>query len=152
MPLSCADTASDSSRPFLFRTASSIRPAKSIAAAADASPWRLARANRSLEFSVRHALGEVRYRFTKAELTRPPRGLAALSPGHHSAPLGLIASQNATAAERRAVSVGPVDRMFATPPDSPGEFEPGLSDDRPRDPLLCYCPELSPRATRSSSS
>jgi hypothetical protein len=50
------------------------------------------------------------------------------------------------------VSVGPVDRMFATPPDSPGQCEPGLSDDRPRDPRFCYCPELSPRATRSSSS
>src|SRR2546426_11575290 len=37
-------------------------------------------------------------------------------------------------------------------PDSPGQCEPGLSDDRPRDPRLCYCPELSPRATRSSSS
>ncbi len=46
----------------------------------------------------------------------------------------------------------PVDRMFATPPDSPGQCEPGLSDDRPRDPRFCYCPELSPRATRSSSS
>src|SRR6185312_13269444 len=45
-----------------------------------------------------------------------------------------------------------VDRMFATSPDSPGQCEPGLSDDRPRDPRLCYCPELSPRATRSSSS
>src|SRR5262245_13100140 len=57
-----------------------------------------------------------------------------------------------TGAERGAVSVGPVDRMFATPPDSPGQCEPGLSDDRSRDPGLCYCPELSPRATRSSSS
>jgi len=37
-------------------------------------------------------------------------------------------------------------------PDSPGQGEPGLSDDRPRDPRLCYCPELSPRATSSSSS
>ena len=37
-------------------------------------------------------------------------------------------------------------------PDSPGQCEPGLSDDRPRDPRLCYCPALSPRATRSSSS
>jgi len=35
---------------------------------------------------------------------------------------------------------------------SPGQYEPGLSADRPRDPRLCYCPELSPRATRSSSS
>ena len=26
------------------------------------------------------------------------------------------------------------------------------SDDQLRDPRLCYCPELSPRATRSSSS
>ena len=211
MPLSCADAASNSSRPFLFRTASSIRPAKSIAAAATLCPWRLARANRSLEFSVRHALGEVRYRVdaatllhedfaraavgrgqarypgfcddpldgfrdlatdlvrfgsvflagttaefaalvTKAERTRPPRGFAALSPGHHPARLGLGAPQDATGAERCAVSVGPVDRMFATPPDSPGQCEPGLSDDRPRDPRLCYCPELSPRATRSSSS
>ena len=66
--------------------------------------------------------------------------------------LGLGAPQDATGAERCAVSVGPVDRMFATPPDSPGQCEPGLSDDRPRDPRLCYCPELSPRATRSSSS
>jgi hypothetical protein len=41
---------------------------------------------------------------------------------------------------------------FATPPDSPAQCEPGLSDDRPRDPRFCYCPELSPRATRSSSS
>ena len=65
---------------------------------------------------------------------------------------GLGAPQDATGAERCAVSVGPVDRMFATPPDSPGQCEPGLSDDRPRDPRLCYCPELSPRATRSSSS
>jgi hypothetical protein len=107
-----------------------------------------ARANRSLEFSVRHALGEVRYRVdaatllhedfaraavgrgqarypgfsddpldgfrdlatdlvrfgsvflagttaefaalvTKAERSRPPRGFAALSPGHHPARLGL---------------------------------------------------------------
>src|SRR2546430_11064033 len=31
-----------------------------------------------------------------------------------------------------------VDRMFATPPDSPGQCEPGLSDDRPRDPRFCY--------------
>ena len=31
-------------------------------------PWRLARANRSLEFSVRHALGEVRYRVDAATL------------------------------------------------------------------------------------
>jgi len=37
-------------------------------------------------------------------------------------------------------------------PDSPGQCEPGLSDDRPRDPRRCYCPELSPSATRSSSS
>jgi hypothetical protein len=66
--------------------------------------------------------------------------------------LGLGAPQDATGAERRTVSVGPVGRMFATPPDSPGQCEPGLSDDRPRDPRLCYCPELSPRATRSSSS
>ena len=87
---------------------------------------------------------------TKAERTRPPRGFAALSPGHHPARLG--APQDATGAERCAVSVGPVDRMFATPPDSPGQCEPGLSDDRPRDPRFCYCPELSPRATRSSSS
>ena len=57
-----------------------------------------------------------------------------------------------TGAERCAVSLGPVDRVFATPPDSPGQCEPGLSDDRPRDPRFCYCPELSPRATRSSSS
>jgi len=71
---------------------------------------------------------------------------------HHPARLGLGAPQDATGAERCAVSVGPVDRMFATPPDSPGQCEPGLSDDRPRDPRLCYCPELSPRATRSSSS
>jgi hypothetical protein len=73
-------------------------------------------------------------------------------PGHHPARLGLGAPRDATGAERCAVSVGPVDRMFATPPDSPGQCEPGLSDDRPRDPCLCYCPELSPRATRSSSS
>ena len=125
-----------------------------------------ARANRSLEFSVRHALGEVRYRVdaatllhedfaraavgrgqarypgfsddpldgfrdlatdlvrfgsvflagttaefaalvTKAERTRPPRGFAALSPGHHPARLGLGAPQDATGAERCAVSVGP---------------------------------------------
>src|SRR5438034_7840795 len=33
-------------------------------------PWRLARANRSLEFSVRHALGEVRYRVDAATLLR----------------------------------------------------------------------------------
>ncbi|MDP3938049.1 MAG: hypothetical protein Q8R92_07920 [Deltaproteobacteria bacterium] len=89
---------------------------------------------------------------TKAERTRPPRGFAALSPGHHPARPGLGAPQDATGAERCAVSVGPVDRMFATPPDSPGQCEPGLSDDRPRDPRFCYCPELSPRATRSSSS
>jgi hypothetical protein len=62
------------------------------------------------------------------------------------------APRDATGAERYAVSVGPVDRIFATPPDSPGQCEPGLSDDRPRDPRLCYRPELSPRATRSSSS
>jgi len=37
------------------------------------------------------------------------------------------APQDATGAERCAVSVGPVDRMFATPPDSPGQCEPGLS-------------------------
>ena len=206
MPLSCADAASNFSRPFLFRTASSIKPAKSIAAAAD-----FARANRSLEFSVRHALGKVRYRVdaatllhedfaraavgrgqagypgfsagpldgfrdlatdlvrfgsvflagtiaelaalvTKAERTRPPRGFAALSLGHHHARLGLGAPQEATGAERCAVSVEPVDRMFATRPDSPGQCEPGLSDNRPRDPRFCYCPELSPRATRSSSS
>ena len=73
-------------------------------------------------------------------------------PGHHPGRLGLGAPQDATGAERCAVSVGPVDRMFATPPDSPGQCEPGLSDDRPRDPRFCYCPELSPRATRSSSS
>ena len=54
-------------------------------------------------------------------------------PGHHPARLGLGAPQDATGAERCAVSVGPVDRMFATPPDSPGQCEPGLSDDRPRD-------------------
>jgi hypothetical protein len=36
--------------------------------------------------------------------------------------------------------------------DGPGQCEPGPSDDRPRDPPLCYCPELPPRATRSSSS
>ena len=89
---------------------------------------------------------------TKAERTRPPRGFAALSPGHHPARLGLGAPQDATGAERCAVSLGPVDRMFATRPDSPGQCEPGLSDDRPRDPRFCYCPELSPRATRSSSS
>lgn len=89
---------------------------------------------------------------TKAERTRPPRGFAALSPGHHPARLGLGAPQDATGAERCAVSVEPVDRMFATPPDSPGQCEPGLSDDRPRDPRFCYCPELSLRATRSSSS
>jgi hypothetical protein len=73
-------------------------------------------------------------------------------PDHHPARLGPGAPQDATGAERCAVSVGPVDRMFATPPDSPGQCEPGLSDDRPRDPHLCYCPEFSPRATRSSSS
>ena len=72
--------------------------------------------------------------------------------GHHPARLGLSAPQDATRAERCAVSVGPVDQMFATPPDSPGMREPGLSDDRRRDPRRCYCPELSPRATRSSSS
>jgi hypothetical protein len=59
-------------------------------------------------------------------------------------------------ADQRAAEVeeGAVHRhqVFATPPDSPGQCEPGLSDDRPRDPRLCYCPELSPRATRSSSS
>src|SRR5262245_54592510 len=82
-----------------------------------------------------------------------PAAIRRLSlPGHHPARLGLGAPQDATGAERCAVSVGPVDRMFATPPDSPGQCEPGLSDDRPRDPRLCYCPELSPRATRSSSS
>src|SRR5437867_8517984 len=43
-------------------------------------------------------------------------------------------------------------RLRTVGPDSPGQCEPGLSDDRPRDPRLCYCPELSPRATRSSSS
>jgi hypothetical protein len=79
-------------------------------------------------------------------------GLPRSPPGHHPARLGLGAPQDATGAERCAVSVGPVDRMFATPPDSPGQCEPGLSDDRPRDPRFCYCPELSPRATRSSSS
>ena len=82
-----------------------------------------------------------------------PAAIRRLSfPGHHPARLGLGAPQDATGAERCAVSVEPVDRMFATPPDSPGQCEPGLSDDRPRDPRLCYCPELSPRATRSSSS
>jgi len=82
-----------------------------------------------------------------------PAAIRRLSlPGHHPAQLGLGAPQDATGAERCAVSVGPVDRMFATPPDSPGQCAPGLSDDRPRDPRLCYCPELSPRATRSSSS
>jgi hypothetical protein len=50
-------------------------------------PWRLARANRSLEFSVRRALGEVRYRVNAATLlhedfawahvrTRPARNAA----------------------------------------------------------------------------
>jgi hypothetical protein len=43
-------------------------------------------------------------------------------------------------------------RLRTVGPDSPGQCEPGLSDDRPRDPRRCYCPELSPRATRSSSS
>src|SRR5215208_3857687 len=85
--------------------------------------WRLARANRSAEFAAL---------VTKAERTRPPRGLAALSPGHHPARLGLDAPQDATGAERCAVSVGPVDRTFATPSDSPGQCEPGLPDDRPR--------------------
>jgi hypothetical protein len=37
---------------------------------------------------------------TKAERTRPPRGFAALSPGHHPARLGLAAPQDATGAER----------------------------------------------------
>src|SRR6185437_10005037 len=37
-------------------------------------------------------------------------------------------------------------RLRTVGPDSPGQCEPGLSDDRPRDPRLCYCPELSPRA------
>jgi hypothetical protein len=45
-----------------------------------------------------------------------------------------------------------VDRMLAAPPDSPGQREPGLSGGRTRDPRLCYCREISPRATRSSSS
>src|SRR2546423_15068318 len=80
MPLSCADAASNSSRPFLFRTASSIRPAKSIAAAATLCPWRLARANRSLEFSVRHALGEVRYRVDAATLLQEDFARAPRSP------------------------------------------------------------------------
>ena len=81
MPLSCADAASNSSRPFLFRTASSIRPAKSIAAAATLCPWRLARANRSLEFSVRHALGEVRYRVDAATLLQEDFARAAVGRG-----------------------------------------------------------------------
>src|SRR5439155_26112323 len=43
-------------------------------------------------------------------------------------------------------------RLRTVGPDSPGQREPCLADDRPRDPRLCYSPELSPRATRSSSS
>src|SRR5438477_10807464 len=81
MPLSCADAASNSSRPFLFRTASSIRPAKSIAAAATLCPWRLARANRSLELSVRPALGEVRYRVDAATLFQEGFARAAVGRG-----------------------------------------------------------------------
>jgi hypothetical protein len=97
-----------------------------------------------------HGIDEIRMvdENTFPNLTTYP----TILPGHHPARLGLGAPQDATGAERCAVSVGPVDRMFATPPDSPGQCEPGLSDDRPRDPRLCYCPELSPRATRSSSS
>jgi len=69
-----------------------------------------------------------------------PAAIRRLSfPGHHPARLGLGAPQDATGAERCAVSVEPVGG-------------PGLSDDRSRDPRLCYCPELSPKATRSSSS
>ena len=82
-----------------------------------------------------------------------PAAIRRLSlPRHHPAWLGLGAPQDAPGAERCAVSVRSVDRIFATPPDSPGQRAPGLSDDRPRDPRRRYCPELSPRSTRSSSS
>lgn len=120
---------------------------------------------------MRHALGEVRYRVDAVTLLHEDFARVAVGRGQARDPgfsddpldgfrdlatdlvrLGLGAPQDATGAERCAVSVGPVYRMFATPPDSPGQCEPGLSDDRPRDPRLCYCPELSPRATRSSSS
>jgi hypothetical protein len=65
---------------------------------------------------------------------------------------GMDATSGRDRLERCAARVGPADRMFATPPDSPGPCEPGLSDDQARDPRPGYCPELSPRATRSSSS
>src|SRR5712664_77808 len=44
-------------------------------------PWRLARANRSLEFSVRHALGEVRYRVVAATLLHEDFARAAVGRG-----------------------------------------------------------------------
>src|SRR5215470_16677525 len=67
-PLSCADAASNSSRPFLFRTAS-IRPAKSIAAAADSMPM-AASHERTVRWNsaCAMALGEVRYRVDAATL------------------------------------------------------------------------------------
>ena len=172
MPLSCADAASNSSRPFLFRTASSIRPAKSIAAAATLCPWRLARANRSLEFSVRHALGAVRYRVDAATLLHEDFARAAVGRGQARYPGSLTIRSTASATSRRIWFASglssspapprslqrlsrkpsvPVDRMFATPPDSPASVSRDYRT-RPRDPRFCYCPELSPRARRSSSS
>ena len=79
MRWSCADAASDSSRPFSFRTALSIGLAKSIAAAAGTMPRAAAHA-RIVRWNSAGAmaLGEVRYRVdaptlrTKTSPAPPP--------------------------------------------------------------------------------
>jgi len=71
---------------------------------------------------VRRALGEVRYRVDGAtrwheNLTRAAVG--AVKRDTRGSDVRSTASAGRDRRERCAVSVGPADRMFATPPDSP---------------------------------
>src|SRR5437867_11889891 len=86
MPLSCADAASTplarscSVRLRLSGQRSRSRQRRTLC------PWRLARANGSLEFSVRHALGEERYRVDAATLLHEDFARAAVGRGQARCP------------------------------------------------------------------
>jgi hypothetical protein len=64
-------------------------------------PWRLARANRSLEFSVRHALGEVCYRVDATTLSHDDFARAAVGRGQARYPGSLTIRSTASATSRR---------------------------------------------------
>ena len=90
-------------------------------------------------FPFTNGMTPARRRFSNSTCTVSPRSSVLKMAYHHD----------------RDGAHGPMSgptRLRIAAPDSPGQCEPRLSDDRARDPRLCYCPALSDSATSSSSS